>query len=35
VPSLHVPASGWYRLVLLLDETPRRFARLEVHQTDG
>lgn len=35
VPSLHVPAPGWYRLVLLIDETPRGFVRLEVRQTGG
>jgi hypothetical protein len=28
-----VPAPGWYRLVLLIDETPRGFVRLEVRRT--
>ena len=32
VPSLRLPAPGWYRLVLFIDDTPRGFVRLEVLQ---
>jgi hypothetical protein len=35
VPSLQLPVPGWYRLVLLIDDTPRGSARLEVQQTGG
>jgi hypothetical protein len=32
VPSLVLPAAGWYRLEVLLDDTPRGFSRLHVVQ---